>query len=455
MEQYADIKRESTVKDFLEVVFRRKWIILGIIATATAVTTVITLRQPALYESAAKILVRRGETPGVYDATVRTLTWEEEISSQIEMIKSQVAVSRAQELLPKYLPEGYKPAERIALARVAAGVVSTSNVIWVTYNSEDPAFCRAAVDAVVNAYKDYYTGIRTPPAMEDFFAQEMQRLEDEIEYWRSRKEKVLEQSSIVDLEVQRAKLVERLTNYEIDLDRVIVERKDKEAAIAGLEKLRSSSFEELAAASSQLTDSRIEEAVTRELLGKLQNLVIEQSELATQFTENNPEVVRLRQQIADLQALVSKEIDTQILINRTQLGVLLQREEALREIAQRLAAQKATYPRTEVELERIDATLEKLKDTYGELVQEHMAAKIAVASNPEWTVTILNPASPAYRKATRDYVRMALGPIFSLIVALGLAFFVDNLDHSIKSIAEAEENLGLSVLANFPETNRK
>lgn len=455
MEQYEGIKRESTVKDFLEVVFRRKWIIVGIVAVATVVTTIVTLRQPALYESAAKMLVRRGETPGVYDASIRTLTWEEEIASQIEMIQSQVAVQRAQELLPKYLPEGYKPHEKIALGKVAAGVVSTSNVIWVTYNSEDPVFCRSAVDAIVNAYKDYYTGIRTPPEMEDFFAGEMQRLTDEMEYWRERKEKALAQWDIVDLEDQRRNLLERLSVYENDLDKAVIERTNKEASIAGLERLRSSSVEELAAASSGLTESRIEETVTQELRVRLQDLLIRESEYATRYTDGNPEIVRIRQQIADLHALISKEIDTQILVNRTQLGVLLQREEALREIAQRLAAQKASYPRTEVELERIDATLDKLKDTYGDVVQEHMAAKIAVASNPEWTVTILNPASPAYRKATRDYVRMALGPIFSLIVALGLAFFIDNLDHSIKNIAEAEENLGLSVLANFPETSRK
>ena len=113
------------------------------------------------------------------------------------------------------------------------------------------------------------------------------------------------------------------------------------------------------------------------------------------------------------------------------------------------------YPKTEIELDRIDAALLKLQRTYDNVVQQQMEAKISRASNPEWTVTILNPASPAYRKKTRDYVRMALGPAFSLIVALGLAFFIDNLDHSIKNIADAEENLGLSVLASFPETDRK
>ena len=83
-----------------------------------------------------------------------------------------------------------------------------------------------------------------------------------------------------------------------------------------------------------------------------------------------------------------------------------------------------------------------------------MSAKISVASNPEWNITILSPASPAYQKKTRDYVRMALGPMFSLVVALGFAFFVDNLDHSIKNVAEAEETLGCQVLASFPDSEQ-
>ena len=49
---------------------------------------------------------------------------------------------------------------------------------------------------------------------------------------------------------------------------------------------------------------------------------------------------------------------------------------------------------------------------------------------------------------------MALGPLFSLVVALGFAFFIDNLDHSIKNVAEAEETLGCQVLASFPDSEQ-
>ncbi len=451
----GELRRESTVKDFLEVVFRRKWVILGIVAVAVVVTTIMMLRQPAMYESSAKILARRGEAPGVYDPSIRTLTWEEEISSQIEMIKSQVVTSAAQSLLPRFLPEGKRTSETIILERVNAGVVSTSNVIWVTYNSRSAVFCKAAVDAVVTAYQEYYASMRTPPVMEDFFAQEIGRLQEELEFWRARKEDVLKSWDIVDMETQRRSLIERLAAYEGDLNEAMLDRTRLETIVANLESLRSSTFESLVAASTGLTDSAIEGTVIADLRVKIHALALQESELAAKLTDENPELVRIRAQIKDARAMLAKEVDTQVLMARMQLDVIENREAMIRGILDGLAARKAAYPQKEVEFERVEVTLAKLQSTYEDVVDQHMAAKIKVASNPEWTVTILNAASEAYRKKTLDYVRMALGPLFSLIVALGLAFFVDNLDHSIKSITEAEESLGLSVLANFPETSRK
>jgi succinoglycan biosynthesis transport protein ExoP len=451
----VEVKRESTVKDFLEVVFRRKWMIIGIVAVATAVVTILTLRQPAVYESVAKVLIKRGEAPGVFDRNVRTLNWEEEISSQIEMVKSQTVVDRAEAKIALFYPKGYTTERKISLDKVNSGVVTTSNVIWVSYVSEDAVFCEAAVNAIVNAYREYYTDTRTPPEMEDFFSEEIQRLQEEIEYWREHKEAVLKEGDIVDIQDQRRNLLNRLDKYESELDDVIREEREKEAVIARLDSLLDIGPLELAAVSSDLTDSQLETELMKNVRTKLQDLQMREAELEGRYTDQNPEVQRIRKELENLHTMVLAEIRTQILLNKNKLGIIAQRETILREIIAKLEIKKSQYPQAEIELERIDAALEKLKNTYDKVVAQQMEARISRASNPEWSVTILNPASHASRRKTRDYVRMALGPAFSLIVALGLAFFIDNLDHSIKNINEAEETLGLSVLASFPETNRK
>jgi tetratricopeptide (TPR) repeat protein len=119
-----------------------------------------------------------------------------------------------------------------------------------------------------------------------------------------------------------------------------------------------------------------------------------------------------------------------------------------------LEKKKGAIPGMAVELHSIEKALTLAEAQYDELSKQQVAARLSKASNPEWNITILSPASPAYRKKTRDYVRMALGPLFSLVVALGFAFFIDNLDHSIKNVAEAEETLGYQVLASFPDSER-
>jgi uncharacterized protein involved in exopolysaccharide biosynthesis len=451
MEEQRQIKKESTVKDFLEVVFRRKWIIIGIVAVATMSVIFLSLKEPAVYQSSAKALVRRGEAQGVFNQYVRTLAWEEEIASQIELVKSFVVVQRARELMPQFYPEGYTPVETIHEGRADAGVISTSNVIWITYESSDPIFCEVAVNAVVNAYKEYYHSFRTPPEMDDFFDTEIRSIKEEIEYWLERKERIYREWDIVDIESQRRNLVQRLANYREKLDDLDQDIREKRAIIERLRELKQADSEEMLAASTSFAPSVLEQRIVENLRTKLQSLKIEESKLEARYTDENRDLIMLRKQIEDISGMLVKEIETQIIMSRSQLDVLTNKRSTLAGIIERMEEESDTYPAKEVEVDRISAALRQLNENYFNLFESRTDAKMTIASNPEWTVTILSEATPAHRKTSRDYVRMALGPVFSIIFALGFAFFVDNLDHSIKNIVDAEESLGLPVIASFPE----
>ncbi len=451
MEEQLAKQKESTVKDFLEVVFRRKWIILGIVAVTTMSVILLGLREPAVYQSSAKALVRRGEAQGVFNQYVRTLAWEEEIASQIELVKSYVVIQRARELMPQYYPEGYQPSETIEESRTGAGVISTSNVIWITYNSSDPVFCEVAVNAIINAYKEYYHKFRTPPEMDDFFDSEINSIKEEIDYWLDRREKIYKEWDIIDIESQRRNLVQRLNSYRSELDELDQSIEEKRAIIEQLEQLKEAGLEEILAASSVFAESMLEQRVVENLRTQLQKLELEESRLATSYTDENRELVRVRKQIDDIGTMLTEEIETKIIMARSQLEVLRNKRSTLAGIIARMVDESDTYPAKEVEIDRIAAALNQLNENYFNLLESRTNAKMTIASNPEWTVTILSAATPATRLKTRDYIRMALGPVFSVIFALGFAFFIDNLDHSIKNISEAEETLGLPVLASFPD----
>jgi len=360
-------------------------------------------------------------------------------------------VERAREIVPQFFPDGYDPSERIEESRAGAGVISTSNVIWVTYDSSDPVFCEAAVNAVINAYKEYYHRFRTPPEMDDFFDAEISGIKEEIDYWLQRRERIYKELDIVDIETQRRNIVQRLAGYRTELDELDRSIQEKKAVIGQLEKMKEAGVEQVLAATSVFAESMLEQRVVENLRTNLQRLKLEESELSTNYTDENRELVSVRQQIDDIRSMLDEEIETKIIMAKSQLEVQRNKRSTLTGIIERMEEESDTYPAKEVEIERISAALNQLNENYFNLLESRTNAKMTIASNPEWTVTILSAATPAVRKKTRDYIRMALGPVFSIIFALGFAFFIDNLDHSIKNITEAEESLGIPVLASIPE----
>jgi uncharacterized protein involved in exopolysaccharide biosynthesis len=454
MEQKLTTSKESTVKDFLEVIFRRKWVIIGVVLVATAAVFLLNMREPAIYESVGRLLVQRGEATGAYSTNIRTLTWEEEMSSQIEMIKSDVVAGKAQEIVKRYFPEGYDTDERLNSRRIDAGVVGTSNVVWIGYTSSDPVFCRAAANAVINSYREYYLNVRTPPEMEDFFSGEMSALQAEISHLKERKTLLESQTGIIDMEQQERAALARLSLLQTELDEVQREIVEREEVLGKLEGFREYSIDEQAALSNTLAQQGAKQTAIERYTEKLMDLRLLESELSVKYTDEHRDLRQVRQQIADLYVYLDREIESFDTITRTKLDLLRTKESSLESQIARLEDKKGTFSETEVELNSINVALQRAEDQYNELSKQHMSAKLTKAANPEWNITILSPASPGYQKKTKDYVRMALGPMFSLVVALGFAFFIDNLDHSIKNVAEAEETLGCQVLASFPDSEQ-
>ena len=111
-------------------------------------------------------------------------------------------------------------------------------------------------------------------------------------------------------------------------------------------------------------------------------------------------------------------------------------------------------PQSKVEIQKIDTAIQMKHEEERDLKEKALLTNVNLATSPEFTVTIISPASSPYPKRTRDYIRMALAPLMSLVVGMLLAFFLDSLDHSLRNPRDVEEFLGVPVLASLPESRR-
>src|SRR5215813_11797872 len=89
------LNRQATAREFLAVLFRRKWIILGLFLITTATVITVALTTPITYMSSGRILIKRGERQSALRADRQVFSdWEQDLGSEMQIMKSTPVVKR-------------------------------------------------------------------------------------------------------------------------------------------------------------------------------------------------------------------------------------------------------------------------------------------------------------------------------------------------------------------------
>lgn len=449
-------RQETTLRDFLNVLFRRKWVIIAVVAFASVLVVYLNARQPEIFESNSRILIRRGEQSDILTGSVRTLGWAEEVSSHIETILSEQVFAAAKEifedsLAARGLPSGwvFNP------GMVRADVLGESNAFIIRYVDFYPTVCELGCQAMTLAFQEYYSSRSALPPLTDFFVAEINDVRAELESLRTQRNEFMNREKYFGSgDESRFYLtkIERIESKLTDLNNEITEQ------ALEVENLRQISKEPAEVIEKDLSFALgfdlVQSAVIRQAKYMLQNLGIKREELLHKYTEQHPEIVAIDQQISELRTELKTEVENTFQIAERALRTLYAQRATFEGELDRAQRELEAIPNKQMALSRLDNKIENLEARHKALLTRQNDSQIATVSRPEWEVTILSNASRAYSKKTRDYVRLALGPFLSLIVGLGLAFFLESLDHSVKNMAEAEEYLNTPVLASISDIRK-
>jgi uncharacterized protein involved in exopolysaccharide biosynthesis len=450
----APARRIST-RDFAAVLFRRKWVIGGVFIITTLVTAVMILSQPTVYESTGKVLLKRGVKDNLYESSQRTLSWEEDLASEIETARSATVIAQAQRMLDRARQAEGRP--RFVINPVAAGaaVVGESNVLAISYQNSRPAVCVEVTQALLTAYTDYRRNAYNVPYPAEFFDTEIRRVRATLDALQNERRDLLAQGELVDGSVSdRVHLLGVKTSaeglYEVRAQELVQMREQLRQMRRYLaDPVHSPDVPFLTS-----TGSGTEMGIF-EYKKELMRAEVELSELSTIYHQDVPELVRLRKHVADLRVMLDHEVRNRIRLAEQQLEVKEAEVANVRGQLDEANSRVGMLPIQEARIADLDRRIDVQKENYRQLMERSEQARIQQATSPRWTVLLLSAASAPYAKNTKDYVRIALAPVFSLIVGLGLAFFVDSLDTSVKNPREVEEALELPVLATLTERRRR
>ena len=450
-------KQETTLRDFLNVVFRWKYLILSILFLTTFVIVVLRATKPVTYASSARIIVERGERPSVFTTNPRYLDWSEEMSSQLEVVLSEAVFSEARKVFADSLnARGLDGSRSFHGGAVRADVAGESNVIVIIYSGLDPVECELGCAAVTHAYIAYYKKAAAPPPVDDFFDSEIDGALTELTQWRQRKSDFLDREEYIGVAQEGVHQMYKLSRVEANLADIASELAAQQSRLDKLRGLVGLSVGELEQRfTAATTESAVQSRTFADIKSDLQKLRTKREELITLYTEKHPDVVAVDNQLADLRGQLKQEVENAYEMAVAQYDEIAAKQESLLKEKRQTEAELAVIPDKEKELARIESNIRAYEEKYQLLLQRQHEAQIAIATSEDFEIVVLNPPGKATARRTSDYVRLAVGPVVSLIVGLGLAFFFESMDHSLKNPAEVEQYLRTAVIATVSETRKK
>jgi uncharacterized protein involved in exopolysaccharide biosynthesis len=444
----ASAGRGTSIRDFIAVIFRRKWIILSVFAITATVTAVTVLSRPTVWESTGKILVKRGVKDSIYGSYIRTLSWAEDLSSEVETAHSTVVLQRAQKKLDDTRAIDHRPRVVIDPVRVGVAVQGESNVLGISYADLKPAVCVEVADAVMQSYMDYRHDAYSLPYPAQFFNAESTRTHDEMAALQDERRQLLDKAGLTDGSVDLSQMLTVRSSDRLVTDDLTREEAELHAQYDMWKKIEENPDAEIPSSSGG-------ESVIQDVKRELILAQLHYTEMAKVFQPDVPQVQAAKAKIDDLQKMLASEVKGRVraaeMAWRAKQAQLAAAEDRLKASSAHVAA----FPDADAHLAELDRRISALKETYQDLVKAAQEARVNTATEPSWTVLLLSPAGRPYAKNTKDYVRIALAPVFSLIVGLGLAFFVDSMDSSVKTPREAETMLDLPVLATLRDQRKR
>lgn len=150
--------------------------------------------------------------------------------------------------------------------------------------------------------------------------------------------------------------------------------------------------------------------------------------------------------ISQIQKFMEESISLEI-----EIETYAAQERTLRSVINKYKSNLNTLPKKELRLAQLLRDKEVNEKIYTMLLQKKEETKIAEAEKAGNIMIIDAAKAPSKPSKPRKELNLILGIILGFVMGIGLAFLSELFDNSIKTLEEAEQITGLSVLGTIPK----
>lgn len=450
---------------------RRKWLALSVFAAVACAAGTIAMSLPNLYRAAATVIVERQEVSEAFvrpsvtaEVETRLQTIREAVMSRTQLTDLIQRLGLYPELRPTVPIEDLVARMRRELDLDVKGVESqmsgrTSTIAFtISYSGRDPASVARVANELARMYVEQNTTIRAGQASKTaaFLKAQLDDARKELDAYEQRQND-FKLSHIGELPQQ------------VDANLASLERLNTQLRLNGENQLR------LLDRRDRLERQRLDAAVAPRTVAlspeaeRLARLSQQLADLRKQFTDEYPDVVRLRAEVDTLSRQVppaaaphaaagdgdaGAQASEGLADVTTELRALKDEERALRQTIVSYQERVENVPRRQQELQDLSRDYGATKERYDSLAKRYEEAQLAESleqgRNAE-QFRILDPAIPPRYPVAPVRVRiLVLGAALSLGLAVAAVIAAEKLDTTFHSVEEVRAYVGLPTLASVP-----
>jgi len=494
----ASPQEAVNIRQLSTIIYRRRWLILGVASIAMSVATLLSVVIKPMRESSMQMLV----SSNIYQS-VKTYNNQDSLNSdftdsnievvdytaQLQLMRSKKLIQRAVEMLHSTYPnitvqdikgnKGEKGPLKVTQLQTGTGARKTpSEVFEVSFKDKNPVKAYKVLDALQKVYQDFNKEQQKERLSKGlaFVNERLPKIKQQVIESETNLEKFRKRYNIVDPQVQSTILLESIAGIRKELDTTTAQLQDIEARYSNLK-------QKIAASpNNALVSSRLSQSTRyQSLLDEIQKTELALAQEKQRFTDNSPTVQKLLEQRQSQLILLREEAGrslgdraefayntAQPLLTKGQLaGVDLQlvedlvklqtealglraNQQSLMESERQLRSKLNEYPALIAEYNRLLPEVETNRKTLTQLmeVRQSLALKIAQGGF-DWQ--ILEEPELGTKTGSSRLLFLLAGAVTGSTLGIALALILELFNDTIYTPEELTKYTKLRLLGRIPK----
>jgi polysaccharide biosynthesis transport protein len=481
LEEYLDFQKYW-------LVMKRRWLP----ATATLIgvvglSLIYAFSLKPIYEGEAKLLIqtdRSANFTGIENETGQidvTSENSDPLATEAEILLSRPLVEQLIQKLDLQDDTGEAIEYKRMLDVLTVETVVGTDILEITYENNDPELAVSVINEIIKLYREQDTlSNRTEAAAaRTFITEQLPQVEVSVKQAENKLREFKNKYGIANLTEETSATISSQSSLENQIDALEAELEDVSTRYNQLNSELGVSWQE-ASAIATLSQSLAVQTTSE----RLQETKLELTQKRNYLSESTPQVISLREEVAELEQLLDREVertlgskqkallkDLNILaledLRQGQMSEFadlgLQREglqkklAALNSIYSSNQQKSSILPQLEEQQKELERRVEAAQSTYETLLGKLQETRIAEEQDIGKVRVVAEAVVPEHPVGPSKKKIVAAGGILGTLLGIAVAFLLDIRDNTIKNTKEAEEILPYplqGVIPNFKSLDR-